>query len=486
MTSAKPNPIRIWACRLLLASFAMTGIMPAAQAALVISTAATSNVNCSAGSCVATAPEAVLNVGDLGHLLAASDFTLKSGATAQDIVFGVPFRWTGGNALTLDAFHSIRIDRLVSDAGSGALAIATNDGGFGGDLSFGEKGHVTFSNTANALTIDGKAYVLAGSIATLASAVAADPSGNYALAHSYDAKSDGAYSGAPIYAYFSGRFEGLGNRISHLRVNSTGQYGEVGLFSWVNSGGTLRNLGLVDTNIVNRGDTHGSNVGALASLNLGVIANCFATGRIVSWGEPTVGGLVGNNYGGGFILNSHASVKILIPGKGAWAGGLAGINTNPSMIGRSYATGSVSVNGRGGMGGLVGLNVGTIVNSYATGAVLGGQKSWAGGLAGANSAGTIQTSYSTGAVAAETAKHTQVGGLVGDNAVTSPILKSVWDTTASGVENCTGHTDSGIDCTGLTTGQLQSALPAGFDPTVWGLNPAINGGYPYLLANPPQ
>ena len=44
--------------------------------------------------------------------------------------------------------------------------------------------------------------------------------------------------------------------------------------------------------------------------------------------------------------------------------------------------------------------------------------------------------------------------------------------------------DPGI--TGLTDAQLKSALPAGFDPNVWGQSSSINNGWPYLLANPPQ
>jgi hypothetical protein len=185
-------------------------------------------------------------------------------------------------------------------------------------------------------------------------------------------------------------------------------------------------------------------------------------------------------------LNSHAAVKIVVSGRENTAGGLVGAIGHPGIISGSYATGSVNAGVRDVIGGLVGLNVGTIVNSYATGAVLGGQKSWAGGLAGANAGGTIETSYSTGTVAAEIGNRTLVGGLVGDNAVASPIIQSVWDTTTSGVPNCTGHTDTGVDCTGLTTEQLKSALPAGFDPAVWAIDPAINDGYPYLSANPPQ
>src|SRR5262249_30038094 len=33
--------------------------------------------------------------------------------------------------------------------------------------------------------------------------------------------------------------------------------------------------------------------------------------------------------------------------------------------------------------------------------------------------------------------------------------------------------------------EMKAGLPTGFDPTVWGSNPSINDGYPWLLANPP-
>jgi hypothetical protein len=44
--------------------------------------------------------------------------------------------------------------------------------------------------------------------------------------------------------------------------------------------------------------------------------------------------------------------------------------------------------------------------------------------------------------------------------------------------------DPGI--TGVTDAQLKSGLPEGFDPKIWGSDPKINNGYPYLLANPPR
>ena len=75
-----------------------------------------------------------------------------------------------------------------------------------------------------------------------------------------------------------------------------------------------------------------------------------------------------------------------------------------------------------------------------------------------------------------------------DDAPDGNISNSFWDLDmgvsdpARGAANKTD--DPGI--TGLTTQQLKSGLPAGFDPNIWGQSPNINDGYPYLRANPPQ
>jgi hypothetical protein len=39
--------------------------------------------------------------------------------------------------------------------------------------------------------------------------------------------------------------------------------------------------------------------------------------------------------------------------------------------------------------------------------------------------------------------------------------------------------------TGLTNKKFQSGLPMGFEPKVWAEKATINGGLPFLLANPP-
>ncbi|HEX3666642.1 MAG TPA: hypothetical protein VHU23_15560 [Rhizomicrobium sp.] len=119
-------------------------------------------------------------------------------------------------------------------------------------------------------------------------------------------------------------------------------------------------------------------------------------------------------------------------------------------------------------------------NSYAIGSVSGGNESSVGGLVG-ETMGQIYTSYSTGAVSGGTSS--LVGGFAGndDDAI---IQNSYWDTTTSGTEDGTGAGNvSGL--TGLTSQQLQSGLPDGFDPAIWAQDANINNGFPYLIANSP-
>ena len=59
-----------------------------------------------------------------------------------------------------------------------------------------------------------------------------------------------------------------------------------------------------------------------------------------------------------------------------------------------------------------------------------------------------------------------------------------WDTTTS--VNTLGCGEGSASVTGLTTAQLQSGLPAGFDPSIWNESAGANKGLPYLLALGPN
>ncbi|WP_256762105.1 S-layer homology domain-containing protein [Cohnella sp. WQ 127256] len=122
-------------------------------------------------------------------------------------------------------------------------------------------------------------------------------------------------------------------------------------------------------------------------------------------GKSYVGGLIGMNEG--TIINSYVTGNVI----GAQqTGGLVGKQDNGS-ISDSFSTATVSGSGSGieDTGGLVGNSTsGLILNSYATGAVNGTQG--VGGLVGISQMGTISESYATGIV---NSASQEAGGLVG-------------------------------------------------------------------------
>jgi hypothetical protein len=498
-----------------------------AQAALLIRNAPSQNVSCANGVCSATAEHAVLNTTQLANMLASSNVKVRSTALAKDIVAMSALSWTSAHRLTLDSRRSITIDNPVTVAGPGALTLTTNNGGSGGELSFAADGHVKFWDLSSSLIIDGASYTLIGNIATLASDIAADPSGHYALANYYDATPDGTYTSSPIATVFTGNFEGLGNTISHLKIIDITSGDYIGLFTQLGNffsgvSGTIDNLSMKGVSVsgvqfaraggivgenqgVLSGDRvfsgtikiqsgpikiqNGGAVGGLAGFGLvAAIMNSYSSATVSGGRNALVGGLTGF-AGANTISNSYASGAVFGTNSAA-AGGLVG-ETEDTTITMSYATGAVEGGNRAKLGGLIGETGGggdNISNSYARGAVSGGLKAKVGGLIGVNESGaTVSASYSTGAVTAEADSF--IGGFAGEDLGTGSFSDCYWDTTTSGIANPSqgaGNISNDPGLAGLTTAQLQSGLPAGFDPAIWAEDANINGGLPYLIANPPR
>jgi hypothetical protein len=109
-----------------------------------------------------------------------------------------------------------------------------------------------------------------------------------------------------------------------------------------------------------------------------------------------------------------------------------------------------------------------------------------------NSGSSISQSYSTGLVSSPNpgCNGTDcVGGLIGFDQLSGSLTDTYWDTTTSGITDPSqgaGNIANDPGITGLTSKKLQSGLPAGFDSKVWAEKATINGGLPYLLANPPK
>ena len=211
---------------------------------------------------------------------------------------------------------------------------------------------------------------------------------------------------------FTGLFDGNGQTISHVTVKTNEC---AGLFGGLGSEGEIRNLGVVDVNIVGS-----SSVGGLVGFSEdgSSVSQCYSTGT-VSGTYWRVGGLVGSNHGS--ITTSYSASTV--SGDSA-VGGLVGFNNWFSSVTQCYSTGEV--NGDEDIGGLVGENFG----------------------------GEINNSYSTGRVDGDK----DVGGLVGDHFYGN-ISHSFWDIETSGQAISTGGA-------GRTTAEMQTAdtfLEAGWD-----------------------
>ncbi|MDR2876041.1 MAG: filamentous hemagglutinin N-terminal domain-containing protein [Methylobacillus sp.] len=429
----------------------------------------------------------------LSTALASNNVTIQSaagtkGGTAGDVNVNDEVSWNSTSTLTLDAYHSVNIKAAVTTNG-GTVTIITNDttgtgvsGSGSGDLDFGLTGagftgSISFNpagSATDALNINGANYTLVYSVGDMNTQMNANSGGNYALAHSVDA-SGTTYGTAVVNSLSStGRFEGLGNTISHLTINSN-NLDDVGLFGI--SSGAISNIGLTDVAVT--GSNTGYDIGGLVGYQTGgTITHAYVTGTVSSVDNSSiaVGGMVGEQDGG-LISNAYANVAVS-GGSNSLNGGLVGFQYG--SISNVYATGTVSGSGNNNLGGLVGElgSGGSITNAYATGAVNGGSDSSIGGLVGRlnSSSSNVSNVYATGAVSGS---NSSIGGLVGYQGG-GGITNAFFDTDTTGQANGVGFgSQSGVS--GLTTAQLKALDPAtGLGDsagTIW----ANNGNYPCLV-----
>ncbi|MBQ8174855.1 MAG: leucine-rich repeat protein, partial [Clostridia bacterium] len=206
---------------------------------------------------------------------------------------------------------------------------------------------------------------------------------------------------------YTGTFDGNNKTVSGLYFNDSAT-SYVGLFGWVGSGGTVKNVGVIDSYLSGY-----QGVGGVVGVNHGTVQSCYNSGTVS--GSNYVGGVVGNN---------------------------AGTVTN------CYNTGTVS--GSSDVGGVVGVNHGTVQSCYNTGAVTGGDYSSVGGVVGGN-VGTVQNCYYN--------TETYTGNAIGKNDGT--------------VDALTGGKTAAQFASGEVAYLLQAGQTAGEDgviPEVWGQN----------------
>ena len=404
------------------------------------------------------------------EIQSSSGTSVGSGNISVNDVVG----WAADTVLTLTASNDVNINAHLTATGNSAGLVLNPNTANGADpasgtgtYSLNNGASITLSGLNPSLSIAGTVYTVINSVGvagdiTTTSMQGIDNNryGHYALGVDLDASATSSWNGGDGFdpigdgsGHFYGSFDGLGHTITGLTINRP-TIDHVGLFGIAGLSSEIRNVDLLGGSVLG-----GNFVGNLIARSKGAVRNVSATGTVS--GNSYVGGLIGIIESGS-VTRAHATGAV--SGVSSIVGGLAGYNLS-GTISQTYATGAVSGNGL--VGGLIGYNYAGMINqSYATGAASTNYGS-VGGLVGTND-GTIEQTYATGAVSAINGN---AGGLVGQSGGT--VTDSYWDTQTTGQTASAGGTAK-------TTAQLQAALSAGFDASVWGI--VAGQSYGYLLS----
>ncbi len=281
--------------------------------------------------------------------------------------------------------------------------------------------------------------------------------GEYVLTQDIDAGvtagwNDGA-GFAPIgeYNYFSqstsfrGVLDGQGHVILGLVINRP-EMDFVGLFSYVGTNGTVKNLGIRGGTITGR-----YRVGALCGSNDGgIYTDCFVNVSVS--GASLVGGLIGSS-GYGSISRCHGTGEV--NGTERFVGGLLGRN------------------GEGALNSI-------LLDCFSRVFVAGGYE-YVGGLAGVNNS-IIGDSFVAGVMTVETGAQS-IGGFAGEN--NGLITASYWDRDISGQSQSAGG--EGRTTIEMLNPHAENTYVGWNFTETWteDMEEALNKGYPYLQATPP-
>lgn len=342
-------------------------------------------------------------------------------------------------------------------------------------------------------------------------AVEKNPGAHYVLIADIDLEGSADDPWNPI-GKFTGTFDGNGHTISglYMNANSPGPADQgLGLFSYLGSGGTIKNLTVEGE--IHPGEGTGEKldpaIGSVAGrCDGGEIINCTSGVNITGHTEKTVGGIVAGADGKGTIENCHYTGTINITINSANTMGMGGIVGQASdctvencenagtvisdihtggVVGRNNSggevlncrnSGYVKSSGNRASGGVVGDNYGEIKNSYNIGTVT-GSGGWTGGVTGHNVAesspnaktgGIVENCYNAGTVSGSGS----VGGVVGHNNSSvshTAIVRSSYNTgTVTGgsrTGGVVGYIESGVveNCynTGDVTGSVDGSDAGG-------------------------
>ena len=152
---------------------------------------------------------------------------------------------------------------------------------------------------------------------------------------------------------YLGTFDGAGHTISGLYFSYWNQ-DYVGLFGYIGSQATVKNVGILDSYL--SGDEYVGGVVGASYWDCNV-TNCYNTGYVS--GLNYVGGVMGSNLGNVTNCYNTGEVSAL---EGI-AGGVVGHNNRDSSVTNCYNTGDV-IGGTDNVGGVVGSGEGNVTNCY--------------------------------------------------------------------------------------------------------------------------
>lgn len=226
----------------------------------------------------------------------------------------------------------------------------------------------------------------------------------------------GAKKYCPVTPGYALSYNGKGHKISNVDINYAGPSGLFGALGKTDTNVSVKDVELIDFNVVATSDDAGALAGKLINVNVeNVVA--YNTKKDDSGLEikapGTTGGLIGSMQGGKLESNAAA---LYVNSTGSSAGGLVGLVSGSSTvaISKCYSGGhtvegkylSSTTEGQAGRlnvrstaesGGLIGKATSgvTVSNCYSTCSAYGAT---VGGLVGSVSTGSIKNSYSLGFV----------------------------------------------------------------------------------------
>ena len=217
---------------------------------------------------------------------------------------------------------------------------------------------------------------------------------------SWDENTTGLNSWTPIGrsaagTYFQGTFDGQGHTVSGIYINNE-EADNQALFGFV-TGGTIQNVNVAKSyirasryvggivgyieksgtvlNCSNSGTVIGTSEanaiagGIVGYNNCSMVSNCSnrgtvkVTGAGTGPGYPSVGGIVGYNYGDAIVSNCSNSGTVTGTGNNACIGGIVGYSNFSCVVSNSSNTGKVNGSSEA-VGGIVGSNTAFVSNSY--------------------------------------------------------------------------------------------------------------------------